>query len=158
MSRSLALGFLAGIVLAAPAPASDRGGTEPVDRRVAALSEELRCPVCQNLSVWDSPSDVAHAMRLRIRELARSGMTDEEIRAYFVARYGEWVLLEPRRKGVSLAVWLAPVALVLGGAALVSVRLVCWRRRARAFERVDEATLAAARARLAALEEGLPPP
>jgi cytochrome c-type biogenesis protein CcmH len=96
------------------------------------LADELRCPVCQNLSVQDSPSEVAGSFRARIRELVLAGKSDEEVRSFFVARYGEWILLSPPKRGLGLAVWLAPVALVLTGAMLAALAVLRWTRRARA--------------------------
>ncbi|MGH2989610.1 MAG: cytochrome c-type biogenesis protein, partial [Solirubrobacterales bacterium] len=109
-----------------------RSGDQEVERRVAALAAELRCPVCQNLSVKDSPSDVAASFRARIRELVRAGKSDQEVKEFFVARYGEWILLSPPKSGISLAVWLAPLLSVLAGLALAAVAVVRWTRRARA--------------------------
>jgi cytochrome c-type biogenesis protein CcmH len=157
MRRFLVLLSLAALLLAPAAPALDRGGTRPIDRRVQAISRELRCPVCQNLSVWDSPSDVARTFRVRIRELAEQGRSDAQIRSFFVARYGDWILLEPPKRGIGLAVWLAPLAVLGAGGAIVFAAVARWRRRAAAAERLDPSVLAAARARLEALERELPP-
>ena len=95
----------------------------PREARVQALGKMLRCPMCQGLSIADSGSSAARAQMDRVRELVAEGKTDEEIRAYFVARYGEWALLEPPAHGVNWLVWLLPVALVLLGALLIG-RLV----------------------------------
>jgi cytochrome c-type biogenesis protein CcmH len=155
MTRTLALLALA-VLLAAPAGvASDRTDRGPLGRRVEQIAQELRCPVCQNLSVWDSPSAVAHGMRLRIRDLARQGASDEEVKTYFVDRYGEWVLLSPPREGVGLAVWLAPLVVLLAGLAVAGTVVARWRRRARELAAVEPAALAEARARLDELERGL---
>lgn len=88
-----------------------------------ALGKLLRCPMCQGLSIADSGSSAARAQMDRVRELVGEGKTDEEIRAYFVARYGEWALLEPSAQGFNWLVWLGPPALLLFGA-LVIARLV----------------------------------
>ncbi|MGH3113282.1 MAG: cytochrome c-type biogenesis protein, partial [Gaiellaceae bacterium] len=77
--------------MASPSWAGGRPGEQEVDRRVAALTAELRCPVCQNLSVKDSPSDVAASFQARVRELVRAGKSDAEVMDFFVARYGEWI-------------------------------------------------------------------
>ena len=85
------------------------------------LASELRCPVCQGNSIQDSPSELALQMRDVIRDQLRSGKTPDEVRAYFVDKYGEWILLAPRAEGLNLIVYLVPVvALLLGG-------LVVWR-------------------------------
>jgi cytochrome c-type biogenesis protein CcmH len=72
--------------------------------------------VCQNLSVADSPSDLAKEMRNLVRELVQQGKTREEIDAYFVSRYGEFVLLSPPKRGFNLLVWGLPfLAIAVGG-------------------------------------------
>jgi cytochrome c-type biogenesis protein CcmH len=103
-----------------------RGGGEPatVEDRAQAISAGLRCPVCQNLSVADSPSRLAGEMRAEVEGQLRAGRTDDEVRAFFVARYGEWVLLEPR----SLLPFVIPVAAVALG---VGAWLLVVRRRPR---------------------------
>ncbi|HYO57592.1 cytochrome c-type biogenesis protein [Archangium sp.] len=103
--------------------APQQAGSEPLapllEARVQTLGKELRCAVCQGLSVADSPSSMARAQLDKIRELVAEGKSDQEVRDYFVARYGEWVLLQPRAEGLNLFVWLGPVALLLGGAFVI---------------------------------------
>jgi cytochrome c-type biogenesis protein CcmH len=97
-------------------------GAAPTDaERAAALAAELRCPDCQGLSVADSPTASAREIRRQIDELVAGGATDEEVRAHFVARYGEWIRLAPS----STALWLIPFAVLLAGGAL----LVAWLLR-----------------------------
>jgi cytochrome c-type biogenesis protein CcmH len=87
-----------------------------LEDRVRAIASELRCVVCQNLSVADSPSDLAKEMRNLVRELVQQGKSREEIDAYFVSRYGEFVLLSPPKRGFNLLVWGLPfLAIVVGG-------------------------------------------
>lgn len=103
--------------------APQQAGSEPLapalEARVQTLGKELRCAVCQGLSVSDSPSSMARAQLDKIRELVAEGKSDQEVRDYFVARYGEWVLLQPKAEGVNLLVWLGPVAMLLGGAFII---------------------------------------
>lgn len=87
--------------------------------RAAALAAELRCPDCQGLSVVDSPTSAAREIRRQIDELLAAGATDDEVRAHFVARYGEWIRLAPS----SPLVWLLPFVVVAGGGALLAVWL-----------------------------------
>ena len=106
--------------LALPAQPVD---TEEQVRRIAA---DLRCPVCQNLSVADSPSELAQQMRGVILEQLKEGKSPEEIRAYFVSKYGEWVLLAPTPKGFSLLLWVLPFVAVIAGIVLVIFTVRRW--------------------------------
>ena len=112
------------LFLAAGQYAPQQAGSEPLapplEARVQVLGKELRCAVCQGLSITDSPSSMARAQLDKVRELVAQGKSDQEVRDFFVARYGEWVLLQPKAEGVNLLVWLGPVALLLGGAYVIS--------------------------------------
>lgn len=90
-------------------------GAEDIDMRAQAIAARLRCPVCQNESVADSPSELSRQMRAVIREKLRSGESEDQIIAYFVAKYGDWILLEPPRRGVLWLVWLAPILTLVAG-------------------------------------------
>jgi cytochrome c-type biogenesis protein CcmH len=120
--------------LAAAGPAkADAGSASPdLDERVRAVASELRCVVCQNLSVADSPSDLAKEMRNLVGELLQQGKTPEEIKAYFQSRYGDFVLLEPPKRGFNLLVWGLPFAALLVGAC--GVYLVARRWTVRGHE------------------------
>jgi cytochrome c-type biogenesis protein CcmH len=116
--------------------------------RAEAIAEELRCPVCQGLSVSDSHSPTAEAMYDDIRRRVEAGESDSAIKAYYVSRYGEWVLLDPDASGVGVVVWVLPVAallLAVGGLAFAFRR---WRRQpGRAATDEDRALVEAALAR-----------
>jgi cytochrome c-type biogenesis protein CcmH len=84
--------------------------------RTMALAHRLRCPVCQGLSVADSTSEAALGMKARIKELVHLGYTDEQITDYFVDRYGEWVLLAPKKP----LLWAIPAAVVLSALAALT--------------------------------------
>ena len=90
-----------------------------LDDRARAIEAQLRCPTCQGLSIADSPATSAAQMRALIREQLAVGGSDDEVRAFFVARYGRWILLDPPAAGPDLAVWLAPAVIVSIGAVLV---------------------------------------
>jgi len=81
--------------------------------------------VCQNLSVADSPSEMASQMRAIIRERLAAGESPAEVQRYFVDRYGEWILLAPPRRGFNLLVWLLPLVAVAVG--LVTAGALVWR-------------------------------
>ncbi len=86
-----------------------------IDDRTREIATELRCVVCQNLSVADSPSEMAQQMRAIVREQVQAGKTRDEINAFFVSKYGDWVLLRPKTTGFSALLWILPyVALGLG--------------------------------------------
>lgn len=103
-------------------------GASSVEEDVRQLAAELRCPVCQNLSVADSPSRMAEQMRELIRERLETGESPEAVKAYFVERYGEWILLAPKREGLNLLVWVLPFVGLAGGAAGLFVVLKRWKR------------------------------
>jgi cytochrome c-type biogenesis protein CcmH len=123
---------VAGLLLVAVAVASLAGaaGAAVSEEEVQAIASQLRCVVCQNLSVADSPSEMAGQMRDLIRERLAAGERPEQVMAYFVQRYGDWVLLAPPARGLNLLLWLAPFAAVAGGLVLVLTLVRRWRRRA----------------------------
>jgi cytochrome c-type biogenesis protein CcmH len=118
-----------------------------LEARARALSEELRCLVCQNESIDDSEAPLARDIRLLIRERIREGETNDEVRAYLVSRYGDFILLKPPFQEDTWLLWLSPVLILgLGGAAALYAR-----RRA---PRLTPALTADEEARLAALTGG----
>ena len=117
------------VLLAAVAPAE----AAPVsEQTVQDVASELRCVVCQTLSVADSPSEMANQMRAIVREQLAAGQTPAQVRQYFVERYGDWILLAPPRRGFTLLVWLAPLVAVVVGLALVALLVRRWTGRRRA--------------------------
>jgi len=124
--RALALTLVLLVSLTATAAA-----THVSEQTVQDVSAQLRCVVCQNLSVADSPSEMAGQMRAIVRERLEAGETPDQVRDYFVARYGEWILLAPRRSGFNLLVWGFPLAAVAVGFAVVAMLLRRWTRRRR---------------------------
>jgi cytochrome c-type biogenesis protein CcmH len=96
--------------------------------RYITLSHELRCLKCQNEAIADSPSDVAEDLRRELRELLVAGKTDDEIRDFMVARYGEFILFRPRMSARNGWLWFGPGILLIGGA-LIAVRIVRQRSR-----------------------------
>lgn len=110
-----------------------RGGAQqPADSvleaRTSALAAQLRCPVCQGLSLQDSPSELSQQMRSLVKDQLRAGKTPDEVKAYFVSKYGEWILLEPKPRGFNLLVYALPVLLVAGGIGLITVVVKRWTR------------------------------
>jgi cytochrome c-type biogenesis protein CcmH len=119
------------IVLAAPA-LGQPPATNVEDPRLYEVASQLRCVVCQNLSVADSPSEMAQQMRGIVRERLVAGDTPEQVIQYFVDKYGEWILLKPRRTGFNWLVWLAPYVSVALGLAIFVLVVRRWTRRRRA--------------------------
>ena len=118
---------------AAPDPA--------LDARLKALESELRCLVCQNQTLAESNAPLAEDLRREVRELALGGRSDDEIRAYLVARYGDFVLYKPPVEPVTYLLWFGPFVLLAGGAAIWFALL---RRRSRMSASATDATHAAA--------------
>jgi cytochrome c-type biogenesis protein CcmH len=97
--------------------------TDPaLEARARALSKELRCLVCQNQSIDESNADLAHDLRVLLRQRLVAGDTDQQILDYVVARYGVFVLLDPPFEPATYLLWLAPPLLVLGAGALLISR------------------------------------
>jgi cytochrome c-type biogenesis protein CcmH len=118
---SIGLLALAVGIASAAAPVSEE--------TVHDVAAQLRCVVCQSLSVADSPSETAHQMKAIIRERLAAGESPEQVKAYFVEKYGTWILLSPPRQGFNLLVWVLPFAGVAAGLVLVLVLVRRWSRR-----------------------------
>lgn len=86
-----------------------------LEARARALSIDIRCLVCQNQSIDDSDADLAKDLRKLVRKKLKEGASDEDIRKYLVARYGEFVLLRPRIKSDTYILWFGPVIILLAG-------------------------------------------
>jgi cytochrome c-type biogenesis protein CcmH len=116
-ARSIALivGAVAVVGLAALFASARAGRTESLADRAHEIAAGLRCPVCLNLSVADSPSRLAGEMRSKIGSRLRAGQSPEQIRAFFIDRYGEWILLEPPRRGLNWVPWAVPVVALVAG-------------------------------------------
>ena len=117
----LATGAALGVVaVRGPAPARS------IDDRVHRISVTLRCPVCQDLSVADSPSLVAKQIRATIAQRLRAGQTPDQITAYFVSHFGQSVLLTPQGNGIDLLAWIVPALLVAGGLGTLALAVTRW--------------------------------
>lgn len=120
-----------------------------LEARAHEVMKSLRCLVCQNQSIEESNADLAKDLRRIVRQRIAAGDSDDEARAYLVARYGDWVLLKPPFKLSTYVLWFGPLLLlVLGAKGVVGF----FRRRTREIE--PEPLSAAERERLAALLEG----
>ncbi|MDQ6917279.1 MAG: cytochrome c-type biogenesis protein CcmH [Pseudomonadota bacterium] len=128
------------LALCAGATKMDVPADAAFDLRIRTLESELRCLVCQNQTLADSNASLAEDLRREVRALAIAGKNDGEIRAYLVARYGDFVLYDPPLKRTTWLLWIGPFALLVGGAALWWVVL---RRRNKMPLAVDASTSAA---------------
>ena len=116
MKRLIALLLLVFAVFAAGAKEAALLAEDPVvEQRLVAISEEMRCLVCQNESLSASRSDLAQDLRRELRTLIKQGKTDAEIREFMVARYGDFVLYRPQVKPVTWLLWFGPFALMIAG-------------------------------------------
>ena len=86
---------------------------DPLERQMLDIAKDLRCAVCQNQPISESNADLARDMRDIVREQIQAGKSREEILNYFVERYGDYVLMNPPKRGPGAIVWLAPLALLL---------------------------------------------
>ena len=134
--------ILAASLLAAVAGAafavepSERLGDPALEARARALSRELRCLVCQNQSIDESNADLAHDLRVLVRKRVVAGDTDQQVLDFVVARYGQFVLLDPPFERATYLLWLTPGVLVLGAGASLLIRA----RRRRPDERLPPLT------------------
>ncbi len=93
-----------------------------LEARARSISADLRCLVCQNQSIDDSNAPLARDLRLLVRDRLKAGDSDEDVRAYIVSRYGEFVLLRPPFNIRTVLLWLAPL-LVLLAAITIAIRV-----------------------------------
>ena len=100
--------------------------SEQLEARFKKLSNELRCPTCQGLSVKDSEAGFSTSIKGKISELMKQGKSDEEIMAYFVERYGEWILRAPPVSGFNMVLWVLPGTAIITGLLWVLLRSKKW--------------------------------
>jgi cytochrome c-type biogenesis protein CcmH len=121
---------LALLMQAAPGTENAPRSTQPYDSVLEAHVKEvasvLRCPVCQGLSIQDSPSELSVQMKDVVRQQLREGKSPKEVKAYFVSKYGEWILLEPKASGMNMIVYALPVVLVLAGLGFIWMMVKKW--------------------------------
>src|SRR5262245_4267044 len=135
--------------LAARAVQPDEIMTDPrLEARARALSAQLRCMVCQNESIDESHADLAHDLRVLVRERLQAGDSDDQIRAFLVRRYGDFILLKPPFKLETWLLWGAPVVILLIGCSIIFVA----RRRQKSLAPANIVSLSEAeRAKLEAM-------
>ncbi len=119
---------LALILFAAFAPAGLAATKDEseIDVKTREVAKTLRCTVCQTESIWESGSPFAAEVRKAIRERVAQGQSGDEIRAYFLSRYGDYILMQPPTRGVNWLIWTGPFALLLVGGVLLYRTLRRW--------------------------------
>lgn len=118
------------LFIAAPSAHAQITNDSILEARTREVASHLRCPVCQGLSIQDSPSELSVQMKNVVREQLRQGKSPEAVKAYFVSKYGEWILLEPKAAGINLIVYLAPFLILGGGALLIVAYVRKWSKAA----------------------------
>jgi cytochrome c-type biogenesis protein CcmH len=122
------------VALAIGLAAATAGAVEPdevlgdpaLESRAREVSKGLRCLVCQNQSIDDSDAELAHDLRVLVRERLTAGDSNQQVIDYVVSRYGDFVLLAPPFKASTYALWLGPAVLIIAGVIAV---VVFYRRR-----------------------------
>ena len=140
--KRLLLAIAAVFCIAAASDPAERLPDPSQEARARTIFREVRCLVCQNESIDDSEAQLAGDLRRIVRQQVAAGRSDEQIRQFLVARYGEFVLLKPPFSAGNLALWAGPFVVVIVGGLLL---LVLLRRRAspEALSDDEEARLAA---------------
>lgn len=124
---ALLLSATLGAALATPAAAPPDPALE---RRVAALAEQLRCVVCQNQTIADSEAELAVDLRQQVREQLAQGSSEAQVIDFMVQRYGDFVLYRPPLKSGTLLLWFGPFVLLAAGLLALASRLAAQRRQA----------------------------
>ncbi|HET6465996.1 MAG TPA: cytochrome c-type biogenesis protein [Nitrospiria bacterium] len=113
---------------------------QQIDLQVREVAKTLRCTICQNESIWESQAELAQQMRDLIKERLLKGESPDQVRAYFLSRYGDYILLTPQKSGMNWILWAGPFVLLAGGGALLYRTVSRWV------------------AQTAAAKQGVPPP
>ncbi|MDB5431361.1 MAG: cytochrome [Caulobacter sp.] len=143
-------GLMAAAVLcmAAASDPAERLADPAQEARARTLFAQVRCMMCQNESIDDSEAPIAHDLRMAVRRQVAQGKTDAEIRTFLVARFGQFVMLKPSFNGETALLWAGPLAVLLGGGALLFGLL---RRRIPGEHLADEGLSAEEEARVQAI-------
>src|ERR1700754_1846112 len=118
MTRALVILLLLTTSFQALAVDTTQMPTPDLQRRYLGLTHELRCMQCQNEAIADSPVSLAADLRRQVREMLLAGKSDDDVRNYMVARYGDFILFRPRVSSKTIWLWATPGILLLFGAAV----------------------------------------
>jgi cytochrome c-type biogenesis protein CcmH len=125
--RRLVLTALIPLVISASYGEAQQAKRDPaLEAKVRDVASQLRCPVCQGLSLQDSPSELSQEMKDVVRDQLQAGKSPEEVKRYFIAKYGEWILLQPKATGFNVAVYVLPILALLGGVAVIVFAVRKW--------------------------------
>jgi cytochrome c-type biogenesis protein CcmH len=127
-----------------------------LEARAQEISRGIRCVVCQTESIDESDADIAHDLRVLVREQLKAGATDDQVRAFLVARYGDFILLKPPFEARTFLVWTGPFLLLIGaGAGVFFYYRKVQRREAVPLDAAEEARL---QRFMAAQDDSVSPP
>ncbi|MBI3595901.1 MAG: cytochrome c-type biogenesis protein CcmH [Nitrospirae bacterium] len=110
---------------------------QQIDLQVREIAKTLRCTICQNESIWESQAELAQQMRDLIRERLLKGESPDQIRAYFLSRYGDYILLTPQKSGMNWILWAGPFVLLAGGGILLYRTVSRWVAQTAAAKQDD---------------------
>ena len=119
-----------------------------LESRTFNIARQLRCPVCTSESAADSNAQIAQQMRMLIQEQLEDGKSEQEIFAYFRGRYGDWIMLNPPKRGIHLLAWLLPIVAAVVAVAMVALLARRWLAAAKEPIVASEEDLARVRAQL----------
>lgn len=122
------LGFLAVLIGSSLTSWAAMVDESELDVQTREIAKTLRCTVCQTENIWESGAPLAQQMRNVIRERLAQGQTPEEIRAYFLSRYGDYILMQPPKRGINWLIWLIPFLLLFFGSLLLLREVIRWTR------------------------------
>jgi len=105
-------------------------GKKSIDEEAQEIYDQLMCPICPGQTIGDSKSGLSAQMRELVLKQLQEGKTRDEILQFFVSRYGEWVLVEPKKKGFNLVLWILPAVIILSGSIIVYFIARRWSKRA----------------------------
>jgi cytochrome c-type biogenesis protein CcmH len=128
LTLGLVLGLLLSAVTTYAVEPSEMLKDPVLEARARAISQQIRCVVCQNQTIDDSNADIAHDLRVIVRERLTAGDTDQQVKDYLTARYGDFVLLKPPFLAKTFILWIGPAMVFLLGGTIIA--FVLGRRRA----------------------------
>ena len=100
-----------------------------LDIQVREIAKTLRCTVCQTENIWESGAPLAQQMRGVVRDRLKLGHSPEDIKEYFLSRYGDYIMMQPPAHGVNWVLWAGPFILLLGGGLLLYKEVIGWVKR-----------------------------